>query len=296
MQASIVITTRNRKEELRNALRSCMIQDSAPEVIVVDDASDDGTDAMVRDEFPKVRLVRVESPAGYIVQRNLGAGLACGDVIFSIDDDAEFSSPDVVSGTLRDFEADVRIGAVAIPYIEPHKANRMLQTAPDNVGIWQASNFIGTAHAVRRDLFLELGGYREELVHQGEESDFCIRLLDAGHVVRIGTSSHIIHHESPKRNFSRMDYYGARNSVMFLWQNVPVPHLVPHLMVTTARCVLWSLEPARLRTRLKALWHAYTGLPRTRRQPVKAETYRRFMRLRKHGTLAMDDLNPARAR
>jgi hypothetical protein len=41
------------------------------------------------------------------------------------------------------------------------------------------ASFIGFAHLVRRDVFLALGGYREDFVYLGEEKEFCLRLLDA---------------------------------------------------------------------------------------------------------------------
>ena len=165
------------------------------EVIVIDDGSTDGTAEELGKKFPEeqsttsdlprvtsglpvLRLIRHEVSAGYIVRRNEGARAARGNVIFSLDDDAVFSSPCVVEQTLRDF-SHPRIGAVAIPYIEPHKANREMQRAPTREDIWITASFIGTAHAVRRDVFLALGGYREHLVHQGEEGDFCLRMLAA---------------------------------------------------------------------------------------------------------------------
>ena len=81
------------------------------------------------------------------------------------------------------------------------------QRAPDPSAVWVTDRFIGTAHAVRRDVFLACGGYREFLVHQGEEGDFCIRMLAGGHHVRLGNSDPIHHFESPRRDFRRMDYY-----------------------------------------------------------------------------------------
>ncbi len=93
---------------------------------------------------PVLRLIRHEVSAGYIVRRNEGASAARGDVIFSLDDDAVFSSPFVVEQTLRDF-SHPRIGAVAIPYIEPHKANKEMQRAPTREDVWITASYIGTA-------------------------------------------------------------------------------------------------------------------------------------------------------
>ena len=100
LTASIVITTKNRKEELRLALRSAVTQSGQPEIIVLDDGSTDGTAELVRVEFPQVTLHRFEESKGLVVRRNEGARLAAGDVIFSIDDDAMFSTPRIVEQTL----------------------------------------------------------------------------------------------------------------------------------------------------------------------------------------------------
>lgn len=280
MKASVVITTKNRKEELRVALRSAFAQTAQTEILVMDDGSTDGTAEMVRAEFPKVVLHSFNVSSGCIVRRNEGARLATGDVIFSIDDDAEFSTPDVIEQTLREF-VDPRIGAVAIPFIEPHKDNRIMQQAPDQTTAWITNQFIGTAHAVRREVFLDLGGYREHLVHQGEEGDFCIRLVNDGHFVRLGHADAIIHYESPKRNLSRMDYYGPRNAILFVWQNVPKRHFLVHLLATTFNCLRWTLIPKRLMTRLRGIIAGYVGCLEVARRPVTLETYRRWRELTK---------------
>jgi rhamnopyranosyl-N-acetylglucosaminyl-diphospho-decaprenol beta-1,3/1,4-galactofuranosyltransferase len=60
-----VVVTHNRKELLRECLDGLAAQTRPPErVVVVDNASDDGTDAMVRQEFPDVELIRLDSNEG----------------------------------------------------------------------------------------------------------------------------------------------------------------------------------------------------------------------------------------
>jgi len=358
-KASVIITTKNRREDLLKAVESAMLQRALLEVIVIDDGSTDGTAEELQKRFsvfsfqspeeqpatidsrlatapealsldsglssldsstaakPQLRLIRHEVSAGYIVRRNEAARLARGDVIFSLDDDAVFSSPLVVEQTLRGF-SHPRIGAVAIPYIEPHKANKEMQRAPTREDVWITASYIGTAHAVRRDVFLALGGYREHLVHQGEEGDFCIRMLAAekpiadggglransaegvkaldsgpstldaaplsavpGFFVRLGNSDPIIHNESPKRDYSRMDFYGRRNDVLFHWQNTPMPGLLWQLPMTIARGLLCAYGVKRWRKMLEGIGAGFLGIwDGLERDPVSRSIAREFKLLK----------------
>jgi len=292
MDASLVIITRNRKEELRRALRSASSQTMLAEVLVIDDGSTDSTSNMVRSEFPHVRLERSESCQGCISQRNRAAPLAQGEIIFSIDDDAEFSNPRVIEQTLQDF-SDRRIGAVAIPYLEPRKDNRIRQSSPDASGAWVIDTFIGTAHAVRREVFLMLKGYREHLVHQGEERDFCLRMLAAGYVVRLGAADPIHHYESPRRSSERMDFYGRRNDVIYAWQNVPMPYLPLHLGGTILHGATYAVRSARHPIKMFAgmldgLGQCIRG--NVIRKPVHPGIYRLSRDLRKRGPLPLSSV------
>jgi glycosyltransferase involved in cell wall biosynthesis len=291
--ASLVITSKNRKEELRAALRSVLCQTVQPEVIVIDDGSTDGTPDMVRAEFPEATLHRFDQSRGLIVRRNNGALLAQGKVIFSIDDDAAFSTPRVLEQTLAEFDSP-RIGAVAMPYIEPQKGNRVLQRAPSRDGLWVTDTFIGTAHALRRDLFLKLGGYREHFIHQGEEPDYCIRMLSAGYLVRLGRADVIYHYESPSRDFRRMDFFGRRNDLLFAWHNVPSPYLPLHLCGTTINGIISAARAGRFARMFKGVITGYGECVRHwhDRRPVPTHIYRLSRKLKKAGPLLLGDIEP----
>ena len=288
--ASIVITTRNRRDEVRTAIESAVNQTVHPQVIVIDDGSTDGTSEMVRARFPHVEVIQHATSRGYIARRNEGARTAVNHVIVSIDDDAAFSSPRVVEQALAAFASE-RVGAVTIPYIDVRRNQRVRQAVQDPKHLYVVDSYVGTAHAVRRDVFVELGGYREDLVHQGEEMDFCLRLLDAGYVVGQANADPIHHFESLKRDLGRMDYYGARNAVIFAWRNVPFPFLLVHLPVTTLRCVLLTLRPHRLVTRLSGVVDGYLDCCTSRREPVSWSAYRLARSLRKNGPRRLADLD-----
>lgn len=291
--ATIVITTRNRKEELRNALRSAFSQDVPVEVLVTDDASDDGTSGMVAEEYPSARILRSETCLGLIVQRNRAAAGAAGPIIFSLDDDAEFGSPGTVRQTIEEF-TDGRIGAVAIPHLDTATGNVVNASAPDDGGIWCVAAYTGTAHAVKRDVFLKLGGYREELVHQGEESDFCTRMLAAGLVTRLGRAPVIQHHESPRRSFERMDFYGRRNDLLFAWRHTPAAWLAPHLAGATLHGLRDAVCTGRWRSQCRGIVEGWRMILQggALREPVPMSVYRAFRRLRKRGPLPLPEILP----
>jgi GT2 family glycosyltransferase len=286
----VVVTTRNRKDDLRVCLQSIDRQDVAVEIIVIDDASDDGTPEMIAAEFPHARLIVHAGMQGYIRGRNEAARLATSDVIVSVDDDAAFSSAGVISQALACFDDD-RVAAVAIPYIDVNRESTVRQAAPDCVDTYVVETFIGTAHAVRRHVFVELGGYREELFHQGEESDLCVRILAAGYVVRLGCGDPIHHFESTRRDFRRMDHYGPRNAILFAWQNVPFPAVLIQLPATIAGVLMLTLKPSRLLTRCGGVLDGLASCARFVRNPVPAPVYRLWRRMRKASKpLRLDDI------
>jgi glycosyltransferase involved in cell wall biosynthesis len=284
LSVSVVIVTRNRCDDLRIALKSVLAQTIAAEVIVLDDASTDKTTEMVRDCFPSVRLERSEHPRGCVVLRNVAAKIARGDVIFSIDDDAEFSSPRVIEQTIMEF-SDPRVAAIAIPYIEPRKGNHVFQKAPDANTIWITDSFRGTSHALRRKIFNQVGGYRDQLIHQGEEADLSIRLLRFGWVVRLGGGDEIIHYETPIRDWHRVNFFGRRNDVLFAWHNVPMPRFPFHLAATTVNGFCTVARGQYRSGMMMGMLSGYFDICRRwkEREPVSQEIYRLHRLLKKQG-------------
>lgn len=292
-QVTIAIVTRDRCEELADAVRSALGQEGDHEVLVVDDGSIDGTGEMLRRDFPAARLLRFEESAGLARRRNDATAAAGGQIILAIDDDAVFSAPDIASATARDFD-DARIAAVAIPFIDVRVSPEVHQRAPDADGAWIAPVFRGTAFAARRQVLLDLGGFGSNIYHQGEEWDLSLRMLEAGQLIRLGRSRPIHHFASPKRSFRVMDVYGRRNELLICWTYFPAPW---NLLFMAGYAVKGLAHGVRVKRPGAMVAGIAAGLracasPATRRHPMSRRTFAVDRRLRRAGALRLDQIAP----
>jgi glycosyltransferase involved in cell wall biosynthesis len=295
LKASIVITTKNRKEELRQCLASCLEQRPPVEVLVIDDGSTDGTSALVAQEFPAVRLIRFDVSEGLIAQRNRGAQFAGGELIFSLDDDAVFSTPDIVRTTIEEFQHP-RVGAVAIPrkQIENGIQSRDLDRSPDPTHIYACCSYAGCAHAVRRDLFLRLGGYRKMFTYGCEENEFGVRLLNAGYIVRVGNADSILHSLSPIRNRAKQVFHNVRGTLLWKWSFVPgslLPLQLAGVIVNSLACGL--RRNGYLFSRVKGLLAGLIGCVQERRarNPISLAAYKLFREMGRRGAMPLDEVS-----
>ena len=94
---TIAILNYQRRDALRRALEAARAQRYAPlEVLAVDNASTDGSQEMVRDEFPDVHLVALPENIA-AAARNEGVRAAKGEIVFTLDNDVLFTTPDDVA-------------------------------------------------------------------------------------------------------------------------------------------------------------------------------------------------------
>jgi GT2 family glycosyltransferase len=292
MESAILIVTKNRRRELKRAVASALAQTTGSQIIVIDDGSTDGTAEMVASEFPDIELQRSEQSLGYLVQRNRGLRMAGAPIVVLIDDDAEFASRRVVERTLLDFDSG-RVGAVAIPHIDVGIDREPRLHAPAR-GFFTTSEFVGTAVAIRREAFLEVGGFRESFFHQGEERDFCVRLLSKGWVVRVGRAEPIHHYPSQIRDVRRMDLYGRRNVILYAWYNEPFPSVAVRMVEMTAQGLLSGISVGRPGAAVDGILRGYRACwdERHQRRPVSRSVIRVFRRLWKHGPLPFSAIEP----
>jgi GT2 family glycosyltransferase len=148
-------------------------------------------------------------------------------------------------------------------------------------------SFIGFAHLLRRDLFLRLGGYREAFVFYGEEKEFCLRLIDAGHATVYLPDALVSHlPDAATRSRTRYLRFVSRNDCLNALYNDPFARM---LWMVPARFALYF----RMRRGWKiddpggAWWIAreiVRLLPRVwrERRPVSRATLDRWRSLRAH--------------
>jgi glycosyltransferase involved in cell wall biosynthesis len=116
IKISLIIPTCNRVDMLRRALVSVLAQENCGsfEVIVVDDGSTDETVAMVRSEFPAVRLLQ-QDHKGAPAARNLGIQHARGCYLALLDDDDELM-PDSLAVRMKALDENLSVDMVCADY------------------------------------------------------------------------------------------------------------------------------------------------------------------------------------
>lgn len=120
---TFLIPTHARRDTLRRLLeRLENLPGPAREVVVVDDASQDGTREMLT-SFPEVKVRRYDTPRGF---DGLGDALelVTGDLVFELDDDA-YPHDDTLAKVVAHFERrGETLGLVALPFVEPASGRR----------------------------------------------------------------------------------------------------------------------------------------------------------------------------
>ncbi|HOU23925.1 MAG TPA: glycosyltransferase, partial [Anaerolineae bacterium] len=112
---SVVIVSWNVRDLLRRCLesvtRSAQESDLSCQVIVVDSASSDGSQAMVRESFPGVELVACESNIGFVKGNNVGVSRSGGRYILLLNPDTEVLG-DALAQMVSYMDAHPDVGAL----------------------------------------------------------------------------------------------------------------------------------------------------------------------------------------
>lgn len=216
MLVSFVIATHNRGSTLLDCLRRvqlCGLPSTQFEILVVDNASTDGTPDLIAHELPDVRLIRLAHNRGPVA-KNHALAQARGTFVVFLDDDA-YPLPGAIAQMIRHFDADPRLGAAVFDVTLPDGAKEC-SAYPDV--------FIGAGTGFRRSLITRLGGLPQDFFMQAEEYDLSFRILAAGGRVKRFSDLPLVHLKTPgARIATRTTRMDVRNNLYLLAKYIPAP-------------------------------------------------------------------------
>ena len=233
MDLSVIVVSWNVRDLLRRCLQSILaaVDGSAPprtlEILVVDNASADGSAAMVQAEFPTVRLIANDRNRGFTAANNQGLAASQGRYLLLLNPDAELMDSalaEMVGCMETHPEAGVlgpqllypdgsvqssrrRFPTLATALVESTvvqewwRDNRvlrrcyMLDTPPAPGEPQPVDWLVGACLLVRRAAYEQVGGLDEGFFMYSEELDWCRRIKGAGWQVLYLPTARVIHHE-----------------------------------------------------------------------------------------------------
>jgi len=238
MDLSVIIVNYNVRDFLENALTSVAqaLKGIDGEVIVVDNASDDGSIEMVRKKFPRVRAIANGTNLGFAAANNIGLAESTGrymlllnpdtivqedtfqTIIRFLDDhpDAGMAGCRILNpdGTLqpacrRSFPtpwvAFTKISGLSALYPESRIFGRYNLGYLDPGSTYEVDAISGSFMAVRRSAWEQVGGLDEEYFMYGEDLDWCYRFKRAGWKVYYVSETRIIHYKGESVRRSDID-------------------------------------------------------------------------------------------
>jgi GT2 family glycosyltransferase len=263
MRASLVVVVWNGIQFLRRCLQSLTQELAASdELIVVDNASTDGSVDFVTEHFPGARLARLPSNLGYAGGVNYGLSLARGQQFFIFNQDLELR-PGWLSH-MSTVLAELSVGVVGCKILYPdgrlQHAGGMIrwpQALPDHHGHrqpddgrWDQAREVdyvtGAAWGFSETLVGSIGtldptfwpGYFEEV-------DFCFRAADAGFEVRYVPEAVAVHVESTTLKQGSDRYLRAfhKNRLRFVFKRLTPEQFLEHFIPAEAEWLAQDRKP-----------------------------------------------------
>ncbi len=320
---TIIIVSWNVRDLLRGCLRSVSrarrSTSAAPdletsnselrlEIIVVDNASTDGSPEMVRTEFPHVRLIVNDENRGFTAANNQGLALSQGRYLLLLNPDTEVMGDALVT-MLRYMDTHPDVGVLGPRLLYPDGSqqssrrrfptfatalvestvvqewwtdNRVLRRyfladTPDDA-IQPVDWLVGACLLVRREAYEGVGGLDEGYFMYSEELDWCRRIKSAGWEIVYLPTATIVHHEGK----SSEQVVPARH---IYFQSSKVRYFRKHhgsLQAETLRCFLLATYVYQLaREGLKWL----VG----HKRPMRAERVRAYRQVLRSGLRTPSD-------
>jgi GT2 family glycosyltransferase len=203
--SSVIVVNWNQADYLKRCLHS--LEANAPsgtEVIVVDNASSDGSPEMATRLFPCVRLIESDRNMGWVGGVHEGVRHSRGQVLMLLNNDTEIA-PGCIEAVLDEFERRPEVAVVGCRVFDLHERQleREAGMSIDRFGFMipfrdrkaELPPFYvsGTGLAVRRSVVEELGLFDERYEVYAEDIDLCWRYRLAGKNVTVAEKAIVYH-------------------------------------------------------------------------------------------------------
>ncbi len=275
---SVLVVNHNGREHLHHCLSQLDTQRTTfDEIVVVDNASTDGSPGMVREDFENCRLLALDDNLGFGAANNLAAAAAAGDYLLLLNSDAwlsEHSLPRLTDA----LDADAHL-ALAAPQLRYPDGRRQFAWAPETGVFGEALQmvrnrfedrawvhqqpplwlqpligpgwFSGACVLVRRTAFEEIGGFDENIFMYFEDVDLCRRLRQAGWTLRSVDNAEAYHVKGGSRPSARGELEYRRAQLYYYRKHRPA---------WEQRLLHWKLRRKFSRCRDEIQRHQLLGL------------------------------------
>jgi GT2 family glycosyltransferase len=246
-RVSVVMLTHNRAEQTLRSLGELSALAERPPLVVVDNASTDGTAAAVRREYPRVHVIELPENIG-AAARNHGVEAVDTEYVAFSDDDSWWA-PGALARAVEAFDRHPRLAAVHGRILvgpeereDPICAELRDSPLPGDPHLpgTRLLGFLACAVVLRRAAFEAVNGFEANVKIGGEEEWLACDLAAAGWEIRY-LPEVVVHHHPPGRAGAAADArrrIGLRNTLWFSWLRRPVASALrrtAHLVRTTPR-------------------------------------------------------------
>jgi GT2 family glycosyltransferase len=283
MTVSVMISTKNRLEELRRTCEVLRRLNPPPlEIIITADGCTDATVEFVKSALPEAKLIVNERSIGSVGSRDRMMRESWGDLVLGLDDDSYPEQLDCVGCVIPLFEQRPQLAVLHFPQRTDEYPETLAQTdfGPERL----TRTFPIGAAVLRRSTYLQLPGFDSRFFHAYEEPDYALQCVAAGYDVLFCPVITIRHHYSSQaRDEIHIHQRHARNELWSTLMRCPLPFAIAmaswrvfsQFRYACRRGWSWVVrEPAWW-------WQALAGIPfcLRNRRPVSWAGYKRWLRL-----------------
>jgi GT2 family glycosyltransferase len=278
--ASVIIVNYNGGSQILSCLGSLQRHSRiGVEIIVVDNASIDGSPAQIAEVFPEVRLIQVETNLGFGGGSNLGAAAAQGEFLAFLNPDTTVE-PGWLEALLAALEANPKAGLATAKLLlmgrpgwvntcgnDIHLAGFALcrgmdQPTESYSQTAEVASISGAAFAVRRSLFEQLGGFDPTFFLYMEDTDLSWRARLAGWQIVFVPQS-VVYHDYLLNFGPQKTFYQERNRYLMLLKNLrwrTLMVLLPGLLL--GEVIAWGFVITRQPDQWRGKLAAYAWIAR----------------------------------